>query len=452
MLLLAAAAAPATAMSDWTPIEQAVATPAFGGIWKSKGYGYLLVIDGGRAQLFHHAGRYCYPEPGAVVKRDGLQLVRRASHTELATTAAPGETRYLFQRTAALPADCAASRHRSREEIARIVASTFGELYPAFGRRGRNRSRLSAALTGGGDNIADDAQLHAQLVDALRTLEDAHVGLTATLDGKDRSFEGGEAPTLEAVHVDARFGMTPALREREWSRRYRQGLVALLDRGGHHVANRRVLWGRIGQVGYINIVTMGGFADDDEGDDRSVAALDAALDDALADFANLPAVIVDVTNNRGGHDGIGLRIAGRFADRPRLAYSKRGFGGRARWQAFDVVPSSRGRYLGPVALLTSDITVSAAETFTLAMRALPNVTQVGARTRGALSDQLAKPLPNGWTLTLPAETYLDQSGRDLEGIGIEAEIARLPFAPSHGAFVASIARDLSNGHLLHQTR
>ena len=34
------------------------------------------------------------------------------------------------------------------------------------------------------------------------------------------------------------------------------------------------------------------------------------------------------------------------------------------------------------------------------MRALPNVVQVGGTTRGAFSDMIEKPLPNGWSLNL----------------------------------------------------
>jgi carboxyl-terminal processing protease len=66
--------------------------------------------------------------------------------------------------------------------------------------------------------------------------------------------------------------------------------------------------------------------------------------------------------------------------------------------------------------------VSAAEIFTMAMRALPNVTHVGQTTRGSLSDQLTKRLPNGWRLTLSNEVYLDATGAAWEGIGIPPEV------------------------------
>ena len=73
-------------------------------------------------------------------------------------------------------------------------------------------------------------------------------------------------------------------------------------------------------------------------------------------------------------------------------------------------------------VLTSELTVSAAEVFAIAMRALPNVTHVGEATRGALSDALYKPLPNGWWISLSNEVYLDADGMAWEGRGIRPEV------------------------------
>ena len=105
-------------------------------------------------------------------------------------------------------------------------------------------------------------------------------------------------------------------------------------------------------------------------------------------------------------------------------------------QPFHVEPSRRASYLGPVYLLTSDVTVSAGETFTLSMRALPNVVHVGGATRGALSDQIEKPLPNGWSLALSAEIYRDPEGQWYEVRGIPPQLQREVFPP----------HDLAGGH------
>jgi C-terminal processing protease CtpA/Prc len=66
--------------------------------------------------------------------------------------------------------------------------------------------------------------------------------------------------------------------------------------------------------------------------------------------------------------------------------------------------------------------VSAAEIFSLAMMALPNVTRVGTPTYGILSDSLEKQLPNGWSLGLSNEVYVAADGNLYEGRGIPPNI------------------------------
>jgi carboxyl-terminal processing protease len=84
----------------------------------------------------------------------------------------------------------------------------------------------------------------------------------------------------------------------------------------------------------------------------------------------------------------------------------------------------------------SDVTVSAGEIFALTMRTLPNVVLVGTRTRGAFSDAIDKPLPNGWKLNLSAEVYRDAQGIWHETKGVPPQLKRDVFPPD----------DLVGGH------
>ena len=436
--LIAVGASPASA-DDWR--ATASVGKAADGIWRSRGYGHILIVRDGRRALYHVAGTFCYRDTSdGDVDDDSYRLVNIGGSNRIAFAASPDQTHYAFDRIGALPHRCTARRRWTAGEIGKLIAATFADLYPGFGQRGRERHKLSTALALPNAPRADLASFR-RITKALATLDDAHVGLQATIDGVDHVFEGGEARTIRAAKADPALGDDPAARERAWSKTYREGIAGLLDGGGHQVANRRILWGRIGRIGYLNIVAMGAFDKDAPTDD--VTALDAALDDAVTAFQGLPGVIVDVTNNRGGYDAVSLHIAGRFADRRRLAFTKRAVGAQQQDQRFYVVPSERIRYVGKVALVTSDVTVSAGETFTLAMRALPNVEQIGGRTRGALSDQLAKPLPNGWTLTLPAERYRAPDGRSPEGIGIDPARVVPPFAPDHRTMIEKVVQRLT---------
>jgi carboxyl-terminal processing protease len=156
--------------------------------------------------------------------------------------------------------------------------------------------------------------------------------------------------------------------------------------------------------------------------------LEKALDDAMTSFGGAEAVIVDVSENGGGLDSFARLIARRFAATPTVGYTKHAgdFAGAAP-QEIVLQPPARPGFVGPVYLITGQETASAAEVFALAMRALPNVVHLGEATDGSLSDELWKTLPNGWTLSLSNEIYLDTDGVLWEGRGIQPEIL-LPVA------------------------
>jgi C-terminal processing protease CtpA/Prc len=74
-------------------------------------------------------------------------------------------------------------------------------------------------------------------------------------------------------------------------------------------------------------------------------------------------------------------------------------------------------------LLTSADSVSAAETFTMAvLDRQPHVIRVGANTQGVFSDVLGRKLPNGWSLGLPNEVYLTKDGKAFDGPGVPPDI------------------------------
>ena len=380
------------------------------GVWRSRGYGWI-VESGAPLRVWHQSGDLCWPEPdpalagslaAAVLRPDGAAVFSDGEDAQ--------STAYVFDRLPALPDACRTPPAGHAASV-QAVADLMSAWYPGFEGRGvdfaaRRRSSL-------GDLPGDVApqRAFAALQAMLAGLDDPHLELEAGIEGEELGLTQSQGPTLDRIH--ARPGDRP---ERAWLSAWRDGVERRILAGqGHAAANNRIFWGVNDGVGYLAILTMGGF---DPEDGESLAPMDAALDEAMAAFAGARAVIVDVSNNRGGYDLVSRRIAGRFADRPRLAWAKRAWNSGEPAQPVEVRPVDRPRYLGPVALLTSDITVSAGESFTLAMRALPNVTHIGTRTRGALSDQFPVTLPNGWRFAMPAEVYTDPEGRNLEGVGI----------------------------------
>ena len=426
-------AAPAWAESPFWPVQPKNGPVAaeLRGAWKSRGYGWIVQFGPDGAQLFHTAGGACYPDPRREPDPDGVLTLWRAEGPGVVSlTGDPEGTRYTFDRLPNLPTDCISAAGWTPDRIVAFAADTFAELYPRSAERKLDwPARKAKALAQVGPSATED-QLWLALADLLAGLGDPHVELHGIAQGAKRDLEPGESPTLLRVRA-----ADPGGEERAWLQAYREGvLTSLLQGKGRQAANNRIFWGRVDDVGYLNILTMGAFARNAAADDPR--PLDAVLDEAFSAFVGAKAVVVDVSNNRGGYDTISRRIAARFTAQPRVAYAKVPVGAKAPLQTIRIEPSGAVGFTGPVYVVTSDITVSAGETFTLMMKALPNVTQVGATTRGAFSDQLPKPLPNGWTLALPAELYRSADGRELEGRGLAPEIPLVVFPEA----------DLSEGH------
>jgi carboxyl-terminal processing protease len=423
------------------------------GVWRSRGYGYLLDIRADGFDLYHVAGEFCYPDSRSADDPDGLfVLYRPAGNGTVAFSGVPGQTRYVFDRLPSMPDACRDRTAWSPPRIAALVGATFADIYPSFAERGIDWPARVAAAKRALNDTSRDGALFETLQTMLAGVEDPHMSLHAEIAGKERSIAPGDSPTLLRVRGAPIFGSHPGRREREWRRAYHRGIRRIILNGdAHNGANDCVAWGRNGDIGYLNVMCMEGFTEGRPEDDP--AGLEAVLDQAIAAFQGARAVIVDITDNEGGLDQLGQRIAGRFADRPYFAYTKIAFGAQnVEPQPYEVQPSPRPRYTGPVYMLTSDITLSAAEVFALYMRALPNVIHVGETTRGAFSDQIDKPLPNGWYLVLSAEVYRDPSGESYEVRGLPPHVQREVFPPNdlvegHAHRVLALMNEIRRGEI-----
>ncbi len=392
--------------------------PAVHGLWRSRGYGYVVRIASDGLKLFHVAGDFCYADTRSERDPDGMFVHFRFLRPDMvAFSGVPGQTQYVFGRIPALPQACTDRTPWSPPRVAALVAATFGDLYPSFAERGIDWQARSAAAVRSLNDKSSDATLFKTIEAMLAGVEDPHVELSAKVSGAERNLEPGEGVTLGRLRAAANGEGARAAAERKWRDAYERGVLeAVLQGKGHQTANGRLFWGRVADIGYLNLRSVAGFTEQGS-DDRSV--LDAVLDQAMTAFRGARAAIVDISNNRGGYDGLAQHIAGRFANERKLAYTKIAFGAQGvEPQPFHVEPSKRVRYIGPVYLLTSDVTVSAGEILAMYLRALPNVVHVGGTTRGAFSDMIEKPLPNGWKLTLSAEVYRDPQGRSYEARGL----------------------------------
>ncbi|MEO5957496.1 MAG: S41 family peptidase [Opitutaceae bacterium] len=150
-----------------------------------------------------------------------------------------------------------------------------------------------------------------------------------------------------------------------------------------------------------------------------------------------PGVIVDLRQNHGGHIRTLFSFLGQFfAQSIDAGSSVKRDGKPAEKQGRSMFSS----YDGPLAILTSQATASAAEIFAHVAQYHKRATVVGRRTAGAVLGSFNYRLPDGGYLTIPELDYLGVDGQRLEGRGVTPDIAVSP--PDLGDLRANRDRDL----------
>jgi carboxyl-terminal processing protease len=426
------------------------------GVWRSQGYGWLWAIEDGRARVYDESGTLClarHDQPRKL-KRLARDFELSADGRVLRLSTDDPAYRFTFDRIATLPEGCARTPDASPLAVIDAVEKIFSAHYAFFAvRRIEWPALVAAARREVGAETSEEELLQVARC-LLANFDDDHVSLRARIKGRKVVCNTGEGKALRGLAEKARRkGVELNDMIERWKRKLWSSDLEdeLFDDTLVTTANGNVKYGLIdGEIGYLGVQAMDDFS---RGDD-DLGALERALDDAMALFEGAKAVIVDVSSNDGGEDVLARAVAARFADKRTLAYSKyAGDAPGADPQAIYVEPAAGRRYRGPVYLLTSNVTVSAAEIFTLAMRALPNVTHAGQTTRGSLSDMLGKRLPNGWSVTLSNEVYLDADGKGWEGAGIPPSLAIPVFtgdddpAASHTRALRALVARIDSAHM-----
>ncbi|HSG88400.1 MAG TPA: S41 family peptidase [Pseudomonadales bacterium] len=427
--------------------------PAAAGFWRSRGYGWVLAVDADGVRRYEIAGDRCFATPAAARGVTDTLSLRFAWFRPLGDDVVdfmllPDDVPVRFDRLDALPPACGAPLRSAPGDVLEYWLALIGTHHAFLERRGIDWAARAAAARRDLAAVADDAALFDLLAATIEGLGDSHTKLIATIDGERRRQQDGQGTTLPMI----RAGMG----EGAWlGALFDQTLGEVLDPGGRQVANQRIIHGTLagGRVGYVQVFVMGGFTDTPIDDPAfraaELGALDAIMDEAMARFAGADAVILDLSNNRGGYDAVVRRLAGWFTDRPYLAYRTRvpvpGTPVLERW----IEPAGANAWTGPLVLLTSDVTVSGGELAAVALRERPaGVLGIGTPTRGAFSTVLAKPLPNGWVAELSNEVLETAGGQVLEAVGVPVDRQAQPYPPAapvaaHGRLLRELAAELA---------
>lgn len=275
----------------------------------------------------------------------------------------------------------------------------YKELYGLFRLKGIDWVEMRTTYRARLSDESTDAELYEVLVEMLDELNDGHVGLIPV---------GTELPS----YFGGTFGSLDTMGDFD---------LNLLSE--HYLSNPRetkleMHYAFVGDnLGYVHIDN---FADGERAFDQDIA-------EVLAFFQSADGLIVDVRGAGGGEDIAGKTIASHFTDQERLYMTtsiKNGPGANDFTEPTPWLISPRGerQFLKPVVLLTNRFTISARETFCLAMRTLPQVTTVGDTTAGAFSNQINREMPNGWGYSVSIGEWRTAAGESFEGSGIPPQV------------------------------
>jgi hypothetical protein len=409
------AAAPADSLDGW---------------WVSDGYGTLLEIKGDRIRASEITAVSCLPDWTArrLGESEGAEAAFRVDQAPMTLLVTPGgsadrkffgfkwaASRVGFRRVPGRPAVCDKATEDTPLANFDVFWTTYAEHYPFVALHGVDWAKVRDARR---PKITADTrpeQLFAVFQEMIEPLQDAHTFLSA--EPIKKRFGGRRAGTDR---------LSPETRQRVLEiieNNYLRGKLKSWCEG-------RVSFGLLrGEVGYLRVTGFAGYTKDNDFE-KGEEALNAALDEVFKDSGKWRGLVIDVRINGGGADPYGVDIASRLATRPYLAYAKRARSDPrdpARFtppQETRVAVHKGPRFGGACVLLTSGNSVSAAETFAMAlMGRSPPVRRVGQPTQGVFSDVLARELPNGWRFGLPNEIYLTEDGKTFDGPGLPPDVA-----------------------------
>jgi carboxyl-terminal processing protease len=409
---------------------------ALEGIWRLRGYGKILHIHLGNYNNYDTTKISCVQE-GKGTLRDLMDRFDRFEvhgPDRLSLFSKGGITRYTYDRLNALPEYCrndCSSKSKDPEYNFEVFYNSFKENYPFFklhnvdwdGIYKTYRPKVTAKTT--------DDELLDIFSAVIKSLNDPHVSLQAG----DR-WIGSIKPDALSLHVQQEFASEKPMDRYFKSLEKLRSIIKedFLNGDCRMAANNFIVWGKIKpNIGYLNIFVMGDYAGLGASRTDSLSVLETTMDQVMEYFRSVEAVVVDVRFNMGGYDENPIMIANRFADRKRLAFTKKAVYGEGftEKQEFYIHPQGNFQFTGPTFLLTSERTVSAAESFVICMMACPHVTRVGSTTAGALSNVLTKHLPNGWELEISNEVCEAADGNVYEGIGIPPQVDVPVFIPGN---------------------
>lgn len=408
-----------------------LAAQSLDGYWTSDGYGLLIEIRGEQMKAYETTSISCLrtwsAQRHATLSLEGEKVFQAGSRViRLRPGPLPSTIRMrqdgiasdvVLRHSSQLPSICARAPSNTPGVSYAIFWRTFSENYPFFSLHGVDWHAVDARFRPQVRPTTKPEELFEIFRQMLEPLHDAHTGIEAGDLGQHFDGSRPDSNHLSASQWEQAATIIKANYVSDLSSFCRGHLQAGTLNNG---------------IGYLRVDGFYGYAED-ESFLGSLRALQSALDSIFQKSGSLRGLVIDVRKNNGGDDPLGIEIASRLTGTSYLGYKKIARNNKTGPLHFTapqevwVTPAAGPGFRGKVVLLTGPDTVSAGETFAMALMGRePHVTRIGQNTQGVFSDTLNRRLPNGWRFRLPNEVYLTAGGEAFDGAGIPPEI-RVPY-------------------------
>lgn len=445
--------------------NSAVHQPVLQGIWKKQGYGVVIEISKSDINFYDVTQKSCLP-----VKTVSLNNIRElgeiVSLTNDTLLIKSGINRYQFNRLKALPKFCKIQSEKVLNNPVynfEVFWNTFNENYAFFGKRKIKWDQIYRDYRPKISEQTSDQELYNLLNEIIGKFNDGHITLDApksVVEGKAKDGGNEDGNSVSKIPEVSPLKLRNAILQRY--------LTAPNFLGRDLYGKGLLNWGITKEnVGYIQINWMLFFrdykiADSLKGDDyaglyfqkaarnplhmmEEVEQAKKIMDRAIMALKDVNGIILDIRLNGGGYDAVALEILNHFVSKKTLAFSKKTWLGTKFSEPTPIylIPSKR-IFSGPVVLLTSHSTASAAEIMAMASMGLKNFNRIGSSTEGIFSDMLEKKLPNGWSFSLSNEVYVNSFDENFENTGIPTNIQMI--YPNEGnTFRYAILKNITGG-------
>ena len=417
------------------------------GLWTSEGYALLLDFSGDELNVIEITSISCMPswtarrtstamgEQGDIFSgsRGRVRFFNTISSDIIRMHIDGTVSDILLRKTGTRAKQCAKLPTNTPITNYAVFWQTFYENYPFFALHHVNWSAVDQKSRNQVTLATKPDQLFRIFQQMIEPLQDSHTGLKAS--DINQEFDGWR-PTPN--HLDGSQWKTAS---EIIIAKYLEGTLMSFCKGHLQFGTLKK------SIGYLRITAFYDYADTPSYDDR-LHALDSALDSIFKDTSMWNGLVIDVRQNNGGDDSLGMALASRLTTSRYLAYKKvarKTRNKRLRFTSPEEVwaePSARPGFHGNVILLTGPDTISAGETFTMALMGRdPHVIRIGRNTQGVFSDVLNRTLPNGWRFHLPNEIYYTKDRKSFDSTGIPPDLDVSFFSPEDVRAVRDSALD-----------